>query len=138
MKITPYLNFPGTCAEAFTFYVDTLGGEITFMQTHGDSPMKDMVGPDWQDKVMHATLLVGDHEISGSDAPLHMFAKPAGFMVTINPADPDHTKRIFAAFAEGGEVKMALQETFWTPLFGMVTDRFGTPWMISLEADMPS
>jgi len=56
MKIFPYLNFPGTCAEAFTFYAETLRGEITFMQTHGDSPMKDMVGADWQDKVMHATF----------------------------------------------------------------------------------
>ena len=138
MKITPYLNFPGTCAEAFKFYAEKLGGEITFLQTHGDSPMKDMVGPEWQDKVMHATLQVGDNEISGSDAPLHMFAKPAGFMVTINPTDPDHAKRIFAAFKEGGEVKMEIQETFWTPLFGMVTDRFGTPWMISLEAGAPA
>ena len=134
MKIFPYLNFPGTCAEAFTFYAETLRGEITFMQTHGDSPMKDMVGADWQDKVMHATFQVGDQQIAGSDAPLHMQANPAGFMVTINPTDPDHAKRIFAAFKEGGEVKMELQETFWTPLFGMVTDRFGTPWMISLEA----
>jgi len=135
MKITPYLNFPGTCAEAFKFYAETLGGEITFMQTHGESPMKDMVGPEWQDKVMHATLQTGDNTIMGSDAPLHMQAKPAGFMVAVNPTDADHARRIFAAFAEGGEVKMDLQETFWTPLFGMVTDRFGTPWMISLEAD---
>lgn len=134
MRIMPYLNFPGTCAEAFKFYAETLGGEITFIQTHGDSPMKDMVGPDWQDKVMHATLKVGDYELSGSDAPLHMQATPAGFMVTINPTDPDHARSIFKAFAEGGDVKMEIQETFWTPLFGMVTDRFGTPWMINLEA----
>jgi PhnB protein len=66
-----------------------------------------------------------------------MQAKPAGFMVTINPDTADDAKRIYAAFAEGGEVKMELQETFWTPLFAMVTDRYGTPWMISLEADMP-
>jgi len=55
-------------------------------------------------------------------------------MVTINPKTADDAKRIYAAFADGGDVKMALQETFWTPLFGMVTDRFGTPWMINLEA----
>ena len=137
MKITPYLNFPGTCAEAFKFYAETLGGEITFMQTHGDSPMKDMFGPEWKDKIMHATLQVGDHEIAGSDAPLHMFAKPAGFMVTINPKAPEDARRIYAAFTQGGEVKMELQETFWTPLFAMVTDRYGTPWMISLEAELP-
>ncbi len=133
MKIFPYLNFPGTCAEAFKFYAETLGGEITFMQTHGDSPMKDMVGVDWQDKIMHATLMVGDQELAGSDAPLHMQAKPAGFMVTINPATADDAKRIYAAFADGGDVKMELQETFWALQFGMVTDRFGTPWMINVE-----
>jgi PhnB protein len=133
MKITPYLNFPGTCAQAFKFYAETLGGEITFMQTHGESPMKDMVEPEWRDKVMHATLQTGDNTLMGSDAPLHMQAKPAGFMVAINPANADDAKRIYAAFADGGDVHMELQETFWTPLFGMVTDRFGTPWMISLD-----
>lgn len=133
MKIFPYLNFPGTCAEAFKFYAETLGGEITFMQTHGDSPMKDMVGADWQDKIMHATLMVGDQEIAGSDAPLHMQAKPAGFMVTINPNTADDARRIYVAFADGGDVKMELQETFWALQFGMVTDRFGTPWMINVE-----
>lgn len=133
MKITPYLNFPGTCAEAFRFYAETLGGEITFMQTHGESPMKDMVEADWHDKIMHATLQIGDNTLMGSDAPLHMQAKPAGFMVALNPTNPEDAKRIFAAFAEGGDVKMEIQDTFWTPLFGMVTDRFGTPWMINLE-----
>jgi PhnB protein len=133
MKITPYLNFPGTCAQAFKFYAETLGGEITFMQTHGESPMKDMVEPEWRDKVMHATLQTGDNTLMGSDAPLHMQAKPAGFMVAINPANADDAKRIYAAFADGGDVHMELQETFWTLLFGMVTDRFGTPWMISLD-----
>jgi PhnB protein len=133
MKITPYLNFPGTCAQAFKFYAETLGGEITFMQTHGESPMKDMVEPEWRDKVMHATLQTGDNTLMGSDAPLHMQAKPAGFMVAINPANADDAKRIYAAFADGGDVHLELQETFWTPLFGMVTDRFGTPWMISLD-----
>ena len=60
MDISPYLNFKGECAEAFAFYAKTFGGQITFMQTHGDSPMKDSVPPDWQDKIMHATLKVGD------------------------------------------------------------------------------
>jgi PhnB protein len=82
---------------------------------------------------MHATLQTGDNTLMGSDAPLHMQAKPAGFMVAINPANADDAKRIYAAFADGGDVHMELQETFWTPLFGMVTDRFGTPWMISLD-----
>ena len=133
MKIHTYLNFPGTCAEAFRFYAETLKGEITFMQTHGESPMKDMVGPEWQDKIMHATLNARGNTIMGSDAPRHMQATPAGFMVALVFDNADDAKRVFAAFADGGDVKMDLQPTFWAPLFGMVTDRYGTPWMFNLE-----
>ncbi|WP_031237983.1 VOC family protein [Asticcacaulis sp. AC466] len=133
MKITPYLNFDGRCAEALDLYARVLGGEVTFKQTFGDSPMKDDVPPEFQNAVMHATLTIGDQTIQASDAPPNRYARPAGFMVTIGLDDAEKAKAAFAAFADGGTVIMDLQATFWTPLFGMVTDRFGIPWMINLE-----
>jgi len=132
MKITTYLTFKGQCAEAFAFYAETLGGEIIFSQTFGESPMKDMFPGD-EDLIMHATLHIGDQEIMGADAPPSRYTKPAGFGVTIASSDLARIERIFNAFADGGEVDMPLQETFWAPKFGIVTDRFGTPWMLNGE-----
>src|SRR3954447_20427890 len=104
MDISPYLNFKGECAEAFEFYAKILGGQITFMQTHGDSPMKDSVPPEWQDKIMHATLKVGDKLVMGSDAPPAHYSAPAGFFVSIALPSAEEGARIFNALTEGGAV----------------------------------
>jgi PhnB protein len=134
MKINPYLNFNGQCAEAFRTYERVLGGRITFMQTHGESPMADQVGPDWQDAVMHTTLEVGDQVIMGSDAPPPYFEKPQGFSVSIVLGDPAEAERIFAGLSEGGQVRMPMQKTFWAERFGMCVDRFGIPWIVNCDA----
>ncbi|MFL5383218.1 MAG: VOC family protein [Longimicrobiaceae bacterium] len=133
MQISPYLNFDGRCAEAFRTYERVLGGKITFMQTHGDSPMRDQVGPDWHDAVMHVSLQVGDQVIMGSDAPPPHFEKPQGFSVSIVNHDPAEAERIFAGLSEGGEVRMPMQQTFWAERFGMCVDRFGIPWIVNCE-----
>src|SRR4051794_39985639 len=133
MRIAPYLNFSGNCAEAFRFYEQALGGEITFMQTHGDSPMRDQTPADWHDAVMHVSLTVGDQVLMGSDAPPSYYEKPQGFSVSLGMKDPAEAERIYQALAEGGQVKMELQETFWAARFAMLVDRFGTPWIINCE-----
>jgi PhnB protein len=133
MDFSPYLNFNGQCAEAFESYAKTLGGEITFLQTHGDSPMKDSVPPDWQGKVMHATLKVGDRTLMGSDAPPDRYTAPQGFFISIALPSAAEGERIFAALTEGGRVTMPFQKTFWAAGFGMGYDRFGIPWMINCE-----
>ena len=133
MKVDPYLNFNGDCAEAFRFYEQVLGGQITFMQTHGDSPMAGQVSADWQDKVMHVSLQVGDQVIMGSDAPPPYYEKPQGFSVSLGMKDPAEAERIYNAFKEGGQVKMELQKTFWAERFAMLVDRFGIPWIINCE-----
>jgi PhnB protein len=133
MDFTPYLNFNGTCREAFTFYERVLGGTIDFMQTHGDSPMKDHVPPDWQDKIMHATLNVDGRTIMGSDAPAEHYTPPKGMHVSIGVATAAEGTRVFNALADGGKVTMPFAQTFWSPGFGMVVDRFGTPWMINSQ-----
>ena len=132
MELSPYLNFNGQCAAAFKFYEQCLGGKIVMMQTHGESPMKDHVPPEWRDKVLHARLVVGGEALMGSDAPSDHYERPQGIYVSISVAPADG-ERIFNALAEGGNVSMPFQKTFWSPGFGMVVDRFGTPWMVNSE-----
>jgi PhnB protein len=131
MQLSSYLNFNGQCAAAFKFYEQCLGGKIESMQTHGDSPMAAHTSPDWHDKVLHAQLTVGDQVLMGSDVPPQYYRQPQGFGVSIVLADPAEGERIFNALAEDGTVQMPFQETFWAARFGMVTDRFGTPWMVN-------
>src|SRR6186997_1563403 len=95
MEMSPYLIFNGQCAAAFKFYEQTLGGTITFLQTHGESPMKDNVPADWQDKVIHATLAVGDKVLMGSDAPPPHYTAPQGMSVSISGFVPSEGERIF-------------------------------------------
>ena len=133
MQVNPYLNFSGNCEEAFKFYEKCFGGKIEFKMTHGESPMAAQVGPGWQDKVMHISLQIGDRRLLGSDAPPEYFKQPQGFSVSITAKDAAEAERIFTALAEKGKVSMPLQKTFWSPAFGMLTDRFGIPWMVNTD-----
>ena len=134
MELTPYLIFNGDCAEAFKFYEKCLGGSIVTMQTHGESPMKDQVPAGWHNKIIHARLVVGDtNALMGSDAPPSHYAEPQGTHVSISIRTVGEGERIFKALAERGKVSMPFQKTFWSPGFGMVVDRFGTPWMVNCE-----
>src|SRR5664279_2528880 len=121
MRFTPYLNFNGDCAEAFKFYAQTFQAKIEMMMTHGDSPMAGQTPADWKDKIMHARLTVGDQMLMGSDAPPENYYKSKGLCVAIGVAEPAEADRVFAALADGGEVQMPIQETFWAKRFGMVT-----------------
>jgi PhnB protein len=133
MKVNPYLFFNGNCREAFHFYEKVLGGKIEMMQTHGESPMAEKVEPDWKDAIIHARLVVGEEVLMASDAPPEHFHKPQGFSVSVTIDKPADADRIFNALAEKGSVQMPIQETFWAARFGMLTDRFGTPWMVNCD-----
>ena len=133
MEISAYLNFNGQCAEAFRFYEQTLGGKIVTLQTFGETPARDHVPSDWHERVIHARLEVGGHAIMGSDAPPPHFAPAQGIHVSVTVAQRD-AKRIFDALAEEGRVTMPYEPTFWSPGFGMLVDRFGTPWMVNAQA----
>ena len=134
MLINPYLtSFKGNCREAFEFYAKVLGGKIAMMMTLGESPMAQGAPPEAHGTIIHARLMVGDMVLMGSDAMGEAPEEPKGFSVSLVMHDPAEAERIFAAFAEGGTVRMALAETFWATRFGMVTDRFGTPWMVNCE-----
>lgn len=131
MYLQPYLNFPGTCAEAFRFYETTLGGTIDMMMTHGESPIAGEVDPAWADLVLHVTLRVGDAVIMGSDAPPEMYQKPQGLYVSIGVHSVAEAERIYAAFSDGATIVMPMEKTFWAERFAMLVDRYGTPWMIN-------
>ncbi|MDQ3557459.1 MAG: VOC family protein [Gemmatimonadota bacterium] len=132
MQFTPYLNFDGQCAEAFRFYEQVLGGELE-MQTHGDSPIAGEVPPETHDLILHARLKVGDALLMASDSPSEHYEKPQGLYVSIQVDDPADAERIFHALAENGKVTMPIEKTFWAERFGMLVDRFGTPWMVNCD-----
>ncbi len=134
MRVNPYLNFNGQCAAAFEFYARCLGGKIEAMITHRGSPAEGQVAPEWLDKIMHARLVVDGDVIMGSDAPPEHFEPPRGFSVTVNIDDPSKAERVFNALAEGGQLRLPIQKTFWAERFGMLVDRYGIPWMVNCEA----
>lgn len=137
MKLSPYLSFNGQCEAAFKFYEQCLGGTITAMMTYAESPdpaMTDYVPPDWQNKIMHTSLLLDDQEIMGSDNPPQYHEQPQGISVSISLEDSQKAERIFNQLAENGKIQMPFQKTFWAERFGMVVDQFGIPWMINCES----
>ena len=134
MKVNPYLNFEGQCAEAFKFYEKVLGGKIEAMITHADTPIAGEVPSDWHERIMHARLVVDGQAIMGSDVPPDRYQKPQGVYVSLDVAKSADAKRIFNALAEKGVVVVPFEKTFWAEGgFGMAVDRFGTPWMVNCE-----
>ncbi|PYS73084.1 MAG: VOC family protein [Acidobacteria bacterium] len=131
MKLNPYLAFDGQCREAFDFYQQTLNGQISFMQTIGESPMAASMPPEAHNRIMHVTLQIGDQVLQGADAPPGQFTRPAGFCVALHFDDAAEGQRVFDALAQNGVVQMPFQETFWAKGFGMVIDQFGTPWIVN-------
>ncbi len=135
MQVNAYLSFNGNCAEAFQFYEKTLGGTIEFLMTHGEAPGAEELPAGWRNMVMHARLAAGGQVLLGSDSPPDDYEKPQGITVSLQVDSAAEAERIFDAFADGGTVSMPMEQTFWAERFGMVTDRFGTPWMINFEGN---
>lgn len=133
MNINPYLSFKGDCETAFKFYEQTFRGKIDGIQKYAGSPMSEHVPAEWGDRVMHAHLTIGAQVLMGADSSPDGYQQPQGISVTINFKDVAESERIFNALAERGNVTMPLQTTFWATRFGMVTDRFGIPWLINCE-----
>ncbi|MDB5353903.1 MAG: 3-demethylubiquinone-9 3-methyltransferase [Phycisphaerales bacterium] len=136
MKINAYLAFNGQCKAAFEFYAQCLNAKIVAMMTHANTPMASHVPPGWQDKIIHARLMVDDQVLMGSDSPPDRYEKPQGISVTVNIKEPAEAERVFHALEQGGTVSMPIQETFWAVRFGMLVDKFGIPWMINCEKAM--
>jgi PhnB protein len=131
-QVQPYLNFDGRCDEALDFYRRALGAEVTMLMRFKDSPAPadPSCGPVSPDKVMHASFRIGATELMASDC--NASGKPSfqGFSLSLTLVEKADADRFFAALADGGQVQMPLGETFFSPRFGMVQDRFGISWMI--------
>jgi PhnB protein len=133
MRVETYLFFEGRCEEALEFYRRALGAEVTALMRYRESPDPGTIPPGFEDKVMHANFRIGDTTIMASD-DCQGHPTFQGFALTLALTDKAEAQRLFNALSEGGEVKMPLSETFWSPQFGMVADRFGVLWMINVMA----
>ena len=133
MKLVPYLNFDGTCREAFRFYQACLGGKIAFEQTYGETAAKDGVPADFHDKLVHIRLEAPGVVLLGSDAPPSVYAPAQGTTLTLLVDDMNRGKQVFEQLMQGGRIVMPFEKTFWSPGYGMGIDRFGKPWMVNTE-----
>lgn len=139
MKIVTSLSFRGQCREAFEFYARVLGGEIKAAIPFSDAPPEMQVeGEQYKDWLMHCWLEIGDQALMGTDMDMAWapnIDKPKnGFDVALMVDDLDTAERCFRQLSEGGRVTMPLAQTFWSPGFGSLVDRFGIPWMINTQA----
>lgn len=133
MKWYPHLAFDGQCEAAFRFYEQCFAGTIVTMLTWAASPMANDAPPGFGEKILHATLTVGDNMLAGSDNLPGQYAQPQGFQILVNIRDAVEAARIFNALAESGKVQMPFQKTFWAAGFGVLTDQFGISWEINCE-----
>jgi PhnB protein len=137
MAIEPYLFFNGRCEEASEFYKKALGAEVLMMMRFKDSPEPPppgMIPPGSENKIMHLCMRIGDANVMASDGDCSGQTNFQGFSLSLTAADEADAKRKFAALSEGGQMRMPLGKTFWSPCFGMVADRFGLGWMVTVAS----
>ena len=133
MLVQPYLFLDGRCEEALDFYRKTLGAQVEMMMRFKESPDQSHIPPNGGDKIMHASFRIGDSTVMASDG--HCSGQPTfqGFGLSLTAGGVAEAERVFAALSEGGQVQQPLTETFFSPRFGMVADRFGVTWMVIVE-----
>ena len=129
MQIRPYLFYNGRCEEAIEFYRAKVGAEVTMLMRNKDNP-DPASSHGAEEKVMHASLRIGDTTVFVSDGRCTGQLSFQGFALSLTVPDDAEAERLFAALGDGGQVQMPLTKTFFSPKFGMVTDRFGVLWMI--------
>ena len=135
MGIEPYLFFNGCCEEAVEFYKKALGAEVVMLMRFKESPeppQPGMIPPGSENKIMHVSLRIGDTTLMASDGRCTGQSKFQGFSLSLSEANEAEAERKFTLLADGGQVQMPLAKTFWSPRFGMVADRFGVGWMVSV------
>ena len=131
-QLNAYLTFDGTCADAMRFYERSLGGKLAVLMTHAESPMAAQTPPGSADRIMHARLELDGGVLMASDSMVgHPYKGVHGFSLSLVYPTAAEARKVFDALATGGRVTMPLQKIFWAEAFGMLVDRFGTPWMIN-------
>jgi PhnB protein len=131
-QIDTYLFFDGNCAEAMRFYEKALGGKLEAMMTQADAPPSAGVPPGSPERILHASLALGERRLMASDTMAgDSYAGMHGFAIALSYPSVDEAKKAFAALSEGGKVNMPMGPTFWVESFGMLADRFDIGWMVS-------
>jgi PhnB protein len=131
MRISPHLCFDGKCREAFQLYQSILGGTIQTMLTYGESPMASSTDPRWHDRIVHATLVLKEIELTGVDMISDAYHRPQGFFITLSVDGVALAQDVFKSLAQGGAIQVPFETTFWSPGFGVLVDRFNIPWEIN-------
>lgn len=132
-QIVNYLHFNGTCAEAMRHYERVLGGKLTALMSNGQSPIAEHIPPGNEDRILHACLELGDGVslYAGDSMAGQPYEGMKGFSLSLNYPTAAEAQRVFDALCEGGQVTMPFSEAFWADGFGMVVDRYGTPWIVN-------
>jgi PhnB protein len=136
--VEPYLFFEGRCEEAVEFYTKAVGAEVVMMMRFKDSPEPEACAGVPPEKIMHVTLRIGGNSVMASDGRCDSPMKFQGFALSLGVKSDAEADRYFNALIQGGQVIMPLTKTFWSPRFGMVTDKFGIMWMINVLSAQPS
>lgn len=132
-KLNPYLNFDGTCEEAFNFYKTVFGGEFTYFSKMGEIEGME-VSEDDKNLIMHVSLPIGKDVLMGSDAPTNMksqFKSGNNNYICISPDSKEEADRLFKELSVDGEIEMPMEEMFWGDYFGSFKDKYGVCWMIN-------
>jgi PhnB protein len=138
--VQPYLFFGGRCDEAIAFYKKAIGAQVDMLMRFDESPdppPPGMLAPGFEKKVMHASFRVGATEIMASDGCSATDSGFKGFSLSLATPTEAEARRAFDALGSGGAVTMPLGKTFWSPCFGMLTDKFGVGWMIGVQGEPP-
>jgi PhnB protein len=130
MQVQPYLFFEGRCEEAIEFYKKAVGAKVDMMMRYKESPEKGGAPPNSDEKIMHAAFKVGDTVVMGSDGMCNGKPDFKGFSLSITANSEAEADKMFNALSAGGQVRMPLTKTFFSPKFGMVADKFGLGWMV--------
>jgi PhnB protein len=136
MDVCPYLDFKGECEAAFAFYEKALGGTAGPIFRYAGTPLVDQVPADWHDKVMHASITIGNQVLMGADVAPDRYKAPSGFSLSLQLKETADAERVFRELATMGSVLTPLQETFWAARFGVVADRFGITWLINCDGSV--
>ena len=133
MRMITYLNYGGTCEEAFRFYEEHLGARITSLVRHREQPNRQGVPAGWENAVLNARMSIGETELMGADIPPDRFQPMRSAYLTLLVDSAKDAERIYALLSEGGQIFMKMEETFFASRFAMLRDKFGTSWMILHE-----
>jgi PhnB protein len=136
MRLHIYLNYGGNCAQAFKFYEQHLGGVITMMMTHGQSPDQQLPPGMPKEAILHARITLGGTDLSAADVQPDRFQPMRSAYLTLSLDSNDEAERVYKLLSEHGDIFMPMQETFFAHRFAMLRDRFGTSWMLLHERPM--